>query len=462
MDSSSSDEEEEGRGGRSFVQVVSEKYDSENFPYCHGMGMVLMPSPPSSPVKDRLNLPSTLVLEHCGITKAGDRTEVAAFCSHVVELDLSHNQLRDWEEIGIIVSNVPHLDFLNLSMNPLSGVQLEPSLAEVFSRVRRLVLTNTHVTWDTVNTLTSHTPELEELFLCLNLYQEVVDSERPCPSLRLLQITDNQLRAWTEVRKLGAMYPRLEMLVLANNSLDSVEDSSDALEQLFPNLRSLNLSHSGLSTWEDVERLNFFPKLEEVKIKGIPLLQQYSKHQRLPAVSMLNGSLVTEGDREDAERFFIRHFQDLPEEELPRRHSISDENDEFSPRSPEVAESFLTAGRGRYHVLVSKYGKLLPLAEVDMTPHGPTVDVRCGDTVEVVSLRPGEKVGQLKKRLQALVRLTPGGMRLFHIGRASNCSVAVSEEMKYPSRALHSYGIRDGDEILVVPKVKARCRSTDI
>ena len=50
---------------------------------------------------DRLNLPSVLVLNDCGITKAGDRTEVATFCAHVVELDLSHNQLKDWEEVCV-------------------------------------------------------------------------------------------------------------------------------------------------------------------------------------------------------------------------------------------------------------------------------------------------------------------------------------------------------------------------
>lgn len=41
------------------------------------------------------------------------------------------------------------------------------------------------------------------------------------------------------------------------------------------------LCYSGLSKWEDIERLNFFPKLEEVKAKGIPLLKPYSTHERL-------------------------------------------------------------------------------------------------------------------------------------------------------------------------------------
>lgn len=48
---------------------------------------------------DRLYLPSALVLSNCGITKAGDGLHIAAFCAHVVELDLSHNQLNDWLEV---------------------------------------------------------------------------------------------------------------------------------------------------------------------------------------------------------------------------------------------------------------------------------------------------------------------------------------------------------------------------
>ena len=38
---------------------------------------------------------------------------------------------------------------------------------------------------------------------------------------------------------------------------------------------------------------------------------------RLPSVSSLNGSVVTDGEREDAERFFIRYHLDYPQEELP-------------------------------------------------------------------------------------------------------------------------------------------------
>lgn len=37
---------------------------------------------------------------------------------------------------------------------------------------------------------------------------------------------------------------------------------------------------SGLNQWDDIEKLNFFPKLEEVRLQGIPLLQAYTNAER--------------------------------------------------------------------------------------------------------------------------------------------------------------------------------------
>ncbi|XP_068600372.1 tubulin-specific chaperone cofactor E-like protein [Brachionichthys hirsutus] len=432
MESPSEEEE-----AHTFVQAIIEKYDSENYPF--GQGIMVLSSPPESPIKNRLFMPNCIILDQCGITKAGNRSDIAAFCAHVVKLDLSYNQLNDWEEICTIVSNIPHLVFLNLCTNPLSGVELEPSMAHAFSGVQKLVLSNTHVSWATVHTLTRHAPGLEELFLCLNGYDAVSECHAACPSLRLLHIADNRLQKWAEVRKLGRMYPRLGKLVLSDNGVESVDDTREALQQLFPELHTISLSNSGLSKWEDIERLNFLPKLKEVRAMGIPLLQPYSRHERrglfiarLPSVAVLNGSVVEDRDREDSERLFIRYYQNLPEPELPQR----------------------------YHELVSKYGHLEPLAEVDLTPRSPTVNVRWDERLEAVSLHLELTVGDLKKKLKALLQLPTNGIRLFYINREM-CSVLGPEELRCGSRALHSYGIRDGDEIQVVPKVKRRCSSSN-
>ena len=48
---SSSDEEEV----RTFVQGVSEKYNPDNFPYGQGLGVVVLSTPPGSPVKGEMS-----------------------------------------------------------------------------------------------------------------------------------------------------------------------------------------------------------------------------------------------------------------------------------------------------------------------------------------------------------------------------------------------------------------------
>ncbi|MBN3293338.1 TBCEL protein, partial [Polypterus senegalus] len=415
----------EDEGGRSFMQVISEKYSPENFPYRRGpgMGVVVPPGPQGSPMKDRLNLPSILVLNSCGITCAGDESEIAAFCSHVSELDLSDNKLQDWHEISKIVSQIPHLDFLNISSNPLHEAVLDRECAEAFVGVRRLVLNNTKVSWKTMHILISETPELEELFLCLNEYDAVPPCSVTCPTLRLLHITDNNLHDWKEVRKFGAMFPGLDTLVMANNHLNEIGDSGDTLSRLFPSLRSVNLHNSGLSSWEDIEKLNLFPKLEEVRLQGIPLLQTYTNTERR---NLIIAHVVTNGEREDAERFFIRYYSDFPEEEQPCR----------------------------YKSLVNKYGKLEPLADIDLRPRcNAKVEVHFEGKVEVMSIRLDQTVAELKKQLRTVVQMSTNSMRLYYIDK-DVAHAFGPEEMKYSTRALHSYSIRDGDEILVVPKTK--------
>ncbi|XP_062894568.1 tubulin-specific chaperone cofactor E-like protein isoform X1 [Mobula hypostoma] len=420
--------------GRSFVEVICEKYSPENFPYRRGMGIGIHVSvgPEGSPVKARLNLPAVLVLDGCGINRAGEESDIAAFCSHVSELDLSDNNLQDWYEIGKIVSNLANLTFLNLTSNPLTEARLDSTCAASFSKIQRLVLNNTKLSWETIHTFLQELPGLEELFLCFNDYTTVLLSPCSYPSLRLLHITDNNLADWAEIHNLGQMFPGLDTLILANNPLVSIMDSQATLARLFQNLRSINLHNSGLSSWDDIDKLKAFPKLEEVRLLGIPLLQNYSEEERrklviarLPSIILLNGSKVA-GERIDAERFFIRYYLNQPDEDLPER----------------------------YHELVTQYGVLEPLAVVDLRPQSRAkVEVHFEGKVEVMSIRLDQTVADLKKQLRNVVQLSTNNMRLYYIDQ-DMVKAFGPEEMKYNTRALHSFSIRDGDEIHVEPKTK--------
>lgn len=107
---------------------------------------------------------------------------------------------------------------------------------------------------------------------------------------------------------------------------------------------------------------------------------------RLPSISLLNGSVVTDVEREDAERFFIRYYLDYPEEELPCR---------YAPFHAHVRSVHACGWRltppfpfRRYHCLVTKYGKLEPLAEIDLRPRcRARVEVHCEEKVEQVRLQ---------------------------------------------------------------------------
>lgn len=106
----------------------------------------------------------------------------------------------------------------------------------------------------------------------------------------------------------------------------------------------------------------------------------------------------------------------------------------------------------RYHELVTKYGKLEPLAVVDLRPQSSAkVEVHFQDKVEEMSIRLDQTVAELKKHLKTVVQLSTSNMLLFYLDQEAPFG---PEEMKYSSRALHSYGIRDGDKIYVEPRMK--------
>ncbi|XP_061411742.1 tubulin-specific chaperone cofactor E-like protein [Lethenteron reissneri] len=412
--------------GRSLVDIIREKYNPDNYP----VRRIILNTPPQITPRDYLNVPPILVLNMCDIAAAGDESQILELCSHVTELDLSHNSFKDWEEIGKIVGQMPRMQFLNLSANPLGACPSPPSLR--LPSLRKLVLNNTKTSWETVHTLLRNMPQLEELFLCLNDYTTVVVSPDVYHNMKLLHITDNQLREWQDVLMLGLIFPSLETMVLSNNRVGSLSSEPAELTQAFTNLKHLNLHNWGLSDWSDVEKLNHFPSLEELRLLGIPLLAEYNDEQRrkltvarLPSVQVLNGSWVSDSEREDAERFFIRYYMDFPTNQQPSR----------------LAE------------LQERHGQLEPLAEVDLTPQDVAqVQVHFDGCCRALAIRLDQTVAQLKRELREALESREGTcrIRIFHV--AENMGAHIVEEMRFPRRNVHTYGVRDGDEIHVMRK----------
>lgn len=119
------------------------------------------------------SVPDLLVLNDCDIDCAGEPDGLRKKCYTVKELDLAQNKLKSWKEIFSILSHMPRVEFVNLSLNLLSG-PVEPPPDFALTRLRSLVLNNTRLDWESVEALINSLDTLEELHLSLNDYHNVL------------------------------------------------------------------------------------------------------------------------------------------------------------------------------------------------------------------------------------------------------------------------------------------------
>lgn len=443
----------------SLLEGIEAKYGQDSDSSALEIPILYVPRKPDNYV------PPILVFNDFGIDSAGSEDKLRHKCKNVQELDLAQNSLSQWAEVMTILRIMPRLQFVNLSFNSLSqALTDELLLSDSFPRLKNLILNGTYIDWPSVRKLVTHLPSLEELHLSLNGYnyvefEDMVEAVNVVhPGVKHLYFTDNTINSWREVCKLGAAFPSLESLVLADcpiTSLDvitpdttperqysrteseceSTASPSTSPHHTFRSLKFLNLNNTLLSSWEEIDRLACFPNLAHLRIHGLPLFeypQEYTKHERrqlliarLPNIRTLNGGgEIGIDDREDAERAFIRHYMDKPESDRPER----------------------------YFDLVAVHGRLDPLVNIDLSPEKRVkVNVVYGSKCESRCLDVYQTVNELKKELESFANLSATKMKLFYLDQDMKV-IHGPEEMKFPNKQLYSYNINSGDEIIVDSK----------
>ncbi|XP_064650599.1 tubulin-specific chaperone cofactor E-like protein [Lineus longissimus] len=385
-------------------------------------------SAPGKKASGAMVLPKCLSLNDYHITTIGNVDEVADFCSCVFELDLTKNDINDINDVVLVAGRLPLLTFLNLSSNPLKiglnqDVQFEPN-----PRLKTLVLNNSGVMMETVQRLMEIFTELQELHLSLNNYQKItLVKNKPHKNIKSLHFNGNDVTDWPELCKLGHAFPNLETLFMTETKLekfDSVEETDDA----FPKLKSLRISKTAINDWDEVDKLNnFFSALTDVRLTGIPILENFSEKERLnfllarlTRIQMLNGSRVREETRYDAERAFIRYYNDS--EEKP----------------------------ARFHELQKKHGKLEPLVNVDLAPNAdPFVKVTFGDKVKTMQIDPKQTVGDFKESLAEFCGIPAARMQLYFTKPPDEWFIGHFAELNNPKKFLYSLLVEDGDNFTV-------------
>ena len=147
-------------------------------------------------------------------------------------------------------------------------------------------------------------PALNVLVACEHLSLSTNNIDRITPlaglkSLRVLSLGRNLIK---KIEKLEDNAATLEELWLSYNQIDKLEGLTG-----MKRLRVLYLSNNAVKSFDELLKLRELPALEDILLLGNPCYDGLSKEQRrvevvkrLPKIKKLDGTLVTDTEREAA------------------------------------------------------------------------------------------------------------------------------------------------------------------
>jgi len=416
---------------------IETKYMEEDDDNQEDFGFIVFVS--CSPEVKHGMLPHIITLNNYNIESFGDFNDISTRIKHISELDLTDNLIADWADVAEILSHFKNLVFLNLSNNLLNqplddnNNHVNEKLDNTPVQLKKLVLNGNNLDWSAVVSLVRRMPCLEEIHLSANNLNDPGEgNELKHQELKQIYLSCNPIQNFSSISlNLVSNCSRLELLSLAECPL-SVLPESAVLPLLPPGLHTLNISTTKIKDWAEVDKLRKFPALEDLRISHCPFLEEYTAHEkrmmliaRLPNVQILNGGdRINAEEREDAERAFIRHFLETPEEDRPPR----------------------------FEELVAIHGLLDPLVNVDLTPEVTVrVSIYHKEECREETINVQQTVKQFKQLMQTFFALAPTNMRLWYYDKEMS-KLMGPEEMKWGNKEVYTYNVQNGDYFVVDEK----------
>ncbi|CAJ0575004.1 unnamed protein product, partial [Mesorhabditis spiculigera] len=372
-----------------------------------------------------------IVLNHMQIRDVGDTERLDEYMRSVRDLDLAWNDINEWEELSKLFSRLPVLSNLNLSFNPLNKmVDVTPPKME---RLSTLILNGTNLPVSSIQAIVSACPSLRELHLSHNEFNidDPSTSEQPVSeTVTTIHLNHCGLRDWEHVMRLLSLFPNKRTVYLSENPITRIHTGSSHLDPATHcTLTAITLSKTEIDDWESIDHLEHFPSLQEVRLTCTPVLEKFSDEERvhmitarLEKLKVLNGSIITDEQRETSERFFIRYFQD---------------RDDKPPH---------------YQRLLEKHGNIEKLVKVDLTPQLKVrlklvceeTNFKCDVTAPV-----NRSIAEFFRFLETQTGIQAGRMRVFHC-RGEN--ILSTTEIRPSKQAFHTTHAEDGDTFMVQSK----------
>lgn len=425
--------------------------------------------------RQQLEVVTEITLRMLGISKpppASVWEEIKEF-NHLRGIDLAGNLLSDWEDVLNILRLFPNLQTISLASNRINDLGTI-SMGASFLNVKSLNLNKCNISsFQTVASIGAAMPNLEELCVahCNLANIESFDTnsdtnheenqlERIFKNLVLLDLSNCQLTSWQRhIMKLHNL-PRLDSLIVDDNAIEcvevmAVEDQSAA----FPNLTSLHLAGTSISTWTELDQLNSISSLRSLRLRNTPLTNTLGVGEvrstaiaRLPNLEYFNSSPITTRERVEAER---RYVSTVSRELLLVSSGVGSVVEDDSGKHAQ-----LFAKHPQFQLLLKKHkDTMLSLANVG---NGSSSQGNIGEEIINVTIRSMAAVScdmePLRKRLPRSLkvgRIKTMCAKYFRVDIDLQMLHFRAEGDPFPTElddAEHSlfyYGVNDGAEILV-------------
>lgn len=374
-----------------------------------------------------------------------------------------------------------------------SNQQQASQFRRTFESIKALALNNTGCQWRVVCSILSRMPNLEELHLSLNNYERIdlEPQEFKHFSLKRLYLCNNpKLTNFEEVNKLLLAFPALEALSIADCNISQIPDNLNLAKE-WKRICGLNINGWPIKEWPIIERLNQLPSLIDLKCRNLEILSTIDEPRhhliaRLPKLQRLNGSEIEE--REHAEKEFLKFFMINSHLERPSRFheliqihgeikpSVDVDLDLSPPSQAQVKVIYLNRNyfmkENEDDILMSEdfLVNLMSNIENATTSSGPNNHHQENQSMEVVEFEQPKQpvrlfkddgqevlavevdlrqsVRKFKSMLANLFGLESQNLILYYIDHEM-VGLMGPELIKHNQKKLWNYNVQDGDQFIV-------------
>lgn len=404
--------------------------------------------------QSQLNTLSDISLRGYEVSNAGQNGEILQSCPNISVLNLSKNLLSSWVTVADIACQLKKLKTLDLSENRFYLPPQPSSLAHAFKNLTVLSLSHTGITWKEVLQCAAMWPVLEELHLASN---SIACLERPVNCLQcltLLNLSNNEITDGNHLHALSEM-PRLKQLILTNNRIISIEfpvTKFGCCTDYFSSLTSLSVDGNNISLWSFINELNKLKSLQSLNCQNNPLIESEKNPEtirqliiaKISNLKYLNKTEILPKERRGAELDYRKMFGiDWLKAGGNRKSELNNPSLTFLMEHP------------RYITLVEKYGapddgEIKPLQPVNLKNKLLSLTIKCPNKPDQQPIKKNlpdsMTVQKLKGLLYRLLKVPGSELKLtYESSKMEGKEIELANDLK----PLQFYSIENGDCVFV-------------